>query len=88
MPSAAFVHALAVELGISSDSILGIRAGAKVSPPPATDSAAGEDTGLIRRRILGMLAKLEKGDLKKSDREKLEDLERRIAQLEGKRSAG
>ncbi len=88
MPSAAFVHALAVELGISADSILGIRAVAKASPPAMTEGATGEDTGLIRRRILGMLAKLEKGDLKKSDRDLLEDLDRRVAELEKKRAAG
>lgn len=74
----------------SADELLGLKAadGERPLAPPASEPAQGEDTGLIRRRILGMLAKLEKGDLKKSDRELLEDLDRRVAELERKRAAG
>lgn len=74
-------------LGVSADDLLGLKL---ERPAAAAKGAAAEpedDTGLIRRRILGMLAKLEKGDLKKSDRELLEDLDRRVAALEKKRAA-
>lgn len=74
-------------LGVSADELLGLRFEKVLSPPPPETTTA-DDPGLIRRRILGMLAKLEKGDLKKSDRELLEDLDRRVAELERKRAAG
>lgn len=74
-------------LGVSADELLGLRA-EKAPPPPAPDAPTVDDPGLIRRRILGMLAKLEKGDLKRSDRELLEDLDRRVAELEKRRAAG
>lgn len=74
-------------LGVSADELLGLKV-EKAKPATAVEPEPTEDTGLIRRRILGMLAKLEKGDLKKSDRQMLEDLDRRVAELERKRAAG
>jgi transcriptional regulator with XRE-family HTH domain len=72
---------------VSADELLGLKPEAEKAVSQA-GVAPEDDTGLIRRRILGMLSKLEKGDLKKSDREMLEELERRVAQLESKRAAG
>lgn len=47
-----------------------------------------EESALMRRRILRMLPKLEKGKPRKSDRDLLEELDRRVAELERKRAAG
>jgi transcriptional regulator with XRE-family HTH domain len=74
--------------GVSADEVLGLKPAAGAPKKAAAKGETEDDAGLIRRRILGMLSKLEKGDLRKEDREKLEDLERRVALLEEKRAAG
>ncbi|MEO8277409.1 MAG: helix-turn-helix transcriptional regulator [Thermoanaerobaculia bacterium] len=71
-------------LEVSADWMLGL-----VSDPAQTFVAKPVDpetdpneAGIVRKRILGMLAKLEKGDLTKNDREMLEDLAGRVDALE------
>lgn len=82
IPDILSIAAICRTFEVSSDWLLGVTPAAEEGAGAAPAARSTEEPGKVRRQILGMLERLEKGELKKSDREELVALDRRVAAIE------